>query len=266
MVDNRLEANTLSALMSPEASRVARQPTAVIVPTGAVEQHGPHLPLGTDSFIAMAIAEKVAGRIEEVLTAEPLSYGCSWHHLRLPGTVSLRTRTFISLAFDVCDSLSRSGFVPVLLNGHYGNGAPLRVALTELAEAGVRAYTISYFDLIGDAVSEILPEPETSVGHACALETSLIMHLKPQSVAQDKIPSGGTPPTWPDPHMYGQSTASVVRPFDEINETGVIGRPELGSAHLGEDLFEVAVSRCTDVVRRILREAQGRHPEAAVSE
>jgi creatinine amidohydrolase len=264
-MDNSLEGKTLSSLPSPESSRAAHQPTVVVVPTGAVEQHGPHLPLGTDTFIATAIAERVASRLNDVLVAEPLSYGCSWHHLGLPGTVSLRTRTFISLTFDVCGSLSKSGFVPVLLNGHHGNGASLRVALTELAEAGVRAYTISYFDLLGDAVFKILPEPKTSVGHACALETSLMMHLHPGFVAQDEIPSGGTPTTWPDPHMYGEAAVSVVRPFEEINETGVIGRPELGSAQQGKDLFEAAVSLCTDAVRRILREAQGRRSEAAVS-
>lgn len=251
-MDNKWESKALSSLTSPKSLRRTHQPTVVLVPTGAVEQHGPHLPLGTDIFIAKAIAERVASRVEGVLVAEPLSYGCSWHHMGLPGTVSLRTTTFIALLFDVCNSLSRSGFVPVLLNGHHGNGPPLRVALTDLAENGVRAYALSYFDLLEDAVFETLPEPEISVGHAGALETSLMMHLDPESIAQDQVPHDGTPTTWPDPHMYSKAAVSVVRPFEELNETGVIGQPELGSAEHGEKLFGAAVSRCTEVIQRIL--------------
>ncbi len=245
---------SLSSLTSSEAARRADRLTVAIVPTGAIEQHGPHLPLYTDVLIAQAVAREVAENIDGVV-AEPLAYGCSWHHTGFAGTVSLRTGTFIVLAFDVCKSLADGGFVPVLLNGHHGNKAPLRVALTDLAGAGVRAYAISYFDLLADALGDVFPDPRSSVGHACAMETSIVMHLRPDLVAREAIPSGGTPPAWPDPHMFGGDEVSVVKPFGEINPTGVIGRPEEASAAAGERLFRAAVDRCSGAVSRILAEA-----------
>jgi creatinine amidohydrolase len=146
-VDQDVEPTALSLLTSPEAARRTNERrTAAIVPTGAVEQHGPHLPLNTDLLIAEAVAKEVAGSAEGV-TAEPLAYGCSWHHTSFGGTVSVRTTTFISLVFDVCRSLSDSGFVPVLLNGHHGNKAPLQVALADLAETGVRGTRVRDGDL-----------------------------------------------------------------------------------------------------------------------
>jgi creatinine amidohydrolase len=252
--DKDLEPRALSLLTSFEATRRAnRQRIAAIVPTGAVEQHGPHLPLNTDLLIAEAVAKEVADRAEGV-TAEPLAYGCSWHHTAFGGTISVRTSTFIALVFDVCSSLSDSGFVPVLLNAHHGNKAPLQVALTDLAETGVRAYAFSYFDPLADVLAEVFPEPSLSVGHACAMETSLVMHLRPELVKREAVPSGGTPPTWPDPHMSGGDDVSVVRPFEEINPTGVIGRPEEASAERGERLFQAAVVSSSEAVAKILME------------
>lgn len=254
--DQDLESTALSLLTSTEGTRRASgRRTAAIVPTGAVEQHGPHLPLNTDLLIAVAVAKEVAGRAEGV-TAEPLAYGCSWHHSAFGGTVSLRTGTFIALVFDVCRSLSDSGFVPVLLNAHHGNKAPLQVALTNLSEAGVRAYAFSYFDLLADVLAEVFPEPSLSVGHACAMETSIVMHLRPELVKREAMPSGGTPPTWPDPHMFGGDDVSVIRAFEEINPTGVIGRPEEASAERGERLFQAAVVSSSEAVAKILMETR----------
>ena len=251
-VDLDVESEALSLLTSSEvARRTNERRTAAIVPTGAVEQHGPHLPLNTDLLIAEVVAKEVAGRADGV-TAEPLAYGCSWHHTSFGGTVSVRTTTFISLVFDVCRSLSDSGFVPVLLNGHHGNKAPLQVALADLAETGVRAYAFSYFDLLAEVLAEIFPDPSSSVGHACAMETSMIMHLRPDLVKREAVPHGGTPPTWPDPHLFGGDNVSVVRSFEEINPTGVIGRPEEASAAKGQQLFQAAVARSSEAVAKIL--------------
>jgi creatinine amidohydrolase len=254
--DGGAEPGALSALTSSEAARRANErKTVALVPTGAVEQHGPHLPLNTDLLIAAAVAEEVARRTEGV-TAEPLAYGCSWHHTAFGGTVSVRTGTFIALVFDVCRSLFDSGFVPVVLNAHHGNKAPLQVALTDLAETGVRAYAFSYFDLLAGVLAEVFPDPSSSVGHACAMETSIVMYLRPELVEREAVPPGGTPPTWPDPHMFGGDDVSVVRPFEEINATGVIGRPEEASAEKGERLFQAAVATSSEAVSRILMETR----------
>jgi creatinine amidohydrolase len=223
----------------------------VLIPAGAVEQHGPHLPLGTDAWVAEAVCLGVASADPDVVVGEPLPYGCSWHHTRLPGTITLRTRTFIDLVVDVCRSYAANGYVPLIVNGHGGNRAPLEVALADLAEGGVRGWAVSYFELLAEEVAAEFPAHESAAGHACALETSIVWHLWPQAVREAAIPPGDTPPTWPDPHLFGGAAVRVVRPFDEINPTGVIGRPSVASRRAGARLYESAVRRVADVVARI---------------
>jgi len=168
---------------SPEAAAPAG---VLVLPTGAVEQHGPHLPLGVDAWIAHAVALGAAARSGRAAVAEPLPYGCSSHHLAFAGTASLSPATFIAVVRDVCASLARDGASVLVINGHGGNRAALDVALVELGAVGVRASAVSYFDLIRDDLPELADD---EVGHACALETSLMLHLWPASVRRDAIPA-----------------------------------------------------------------------------
>lgn len=241
---------------SPEAGRDDGTDAVVLVPTGAVEQHGPHLPLGVDAWLAEAVCLGVAASEDSVLVAERISYGCSWHHTRLPGTVTVRTRTFIDLLVDVCRSFTAAGYRPLLVNGHGGNRGAIQVALADLAEAGGRAWSVSYFELLADIAAELFSPVEAATGHACALETSMVWHLWPEAVRVDDIPAGQTPQTWPDPHLYSRDRVTVVRPFDEINPTGVIGRPSDASPEAGARLYGAAVERLAEVVRRV-RKASG---------
>jgi creatinine amidohydrolase len=238
----------LARLTSPAAAQA--RGAAVLVPTGSVEQHGPHLPVGTDTLIAWAIAREVASTMDGVLVAEPIAYGCSWHHMGFPGTVTLRVTTFVAIVVDVCQSLLDKGFIPILLNGHAGNRAALDVALVELAETGYECAALTYFDLIQEDARALIPDAPTATGHACALETSISLYLWPDAVDSNAIPAGDTPGSWPDPHMFAKKEVALVRRFEEINPTGVIGRPALATAEMGERLFNAAVHRCRDAVDR----------------
>jgi creatinine amidohydrolase len=221
-----------------------------VVPVGATEQHGPHLPLGTDTLLATAVAEAIVARSPNLMLGPVLALGCSGHHLAFPGTVSLRAPAFIATVNDVCRSLGAAGLDVVLLNAHGGNRAPLAVALGELAGEGVRAHALTYWELLADvAVAEF--GDAAACGHACALETSLMLHLHPELVRRELIPQGGTPPAWPDPHMFSTDATQVVRPFDEINPDGVVGRPSLATVAAGERLFAEAVARCAVELDRI---------------
>jgi creatinine amidohydrolase len=243
---------TLAMLTSPAAGE--SRGDVVIVPTGSVEQHGPHLPIGTDTLIACAIARRVADSTAGVLVAEPIAYGCSWHHTAFPGTVTLRVATFVAVVVDVCRSLCEQGFLPVLLNGHGGNRSPIEVALVELAETGHRCAALTYFDLIRDDARSLLTDADSSTGHACALETSISLSLWPEAVRSNAITDESTPPSWPDPHMFAAKGVSIVRGFDKIDRRGIIGTPALASAELGQKLIAAAVDRCTDAIERIRRE------------
>jgi creatinine amidohydrolase len=228
--------------------------SVVLIATGSLEQHGPHLPIGTDTLIVQAVTDSIADRLEGVLTAEPLSYGCSLHHTGFGGTVTLRASTFIAILGDVCRSFSDLGLFPIIVNGHGGNRAPIDFALIELAESERRAAAFTYFDLLEDVAGEAFEGADDATGHACALETSIAQFLWPQLVNAGAIPSSGTPKTWPDPHMFAKKEVSVVRPFDEITPTGVIGTPAKASASAGRRLFETAVQRGVELVDKMTRE------------
>lgn len=225
-----------------------------VVPVGATEQHGPHLPLNTDTLLATDVAEAIVARTPGTLVGPVVDLGCSAHHLGFPGTVSLSVDTFVATVVDLCRSLAAAGLTVVLLNGHGGNRAPLGVGLIELTSEGIRAYSFTYWDLLGDVVAEELgPAAREACGHACALETSLMQHLRPDSVRESLIPKGGTPPTWPDPHMFSSEVVQVVRPFEELSPNGVIGRPSLATPELGRRLFDAAVERGAQAVERVMQ-------------
>jgi creatinine amidohydrolase len=217
-----------------------------------VEQHGPHLPLGVDIWLSTAVAAAVVESESDVRLAEPLGYGVSPHHLGFPGTVSLRSSTFIALMTDVCTGLAAQKVLPILVNGHGGNRGALQVILSDLGVAGVKAAALTYFDLIVEEANKILPDAAKGVGHACALETALMMHVLPESVRQDLIPPGGTPEHWPDPHLFAAGGLTVWRPFEAINPTGVIGIPSDATPERGAALFAAAVEATRRSVRGLI--------------
>jgi creatinine amidohydrolase len=242
----------LAALTSAELESASER--LVVVPVGAIEQHGPHLPLETDTLLATSVAEAIVARTPGTLLGPALALGCSSHHSSFAGTISLRTQTLVGIVVDLCRSLARAGLTVVLLNAHGGNRAQLDVALTELSLEGIRAYAFTYWQLLEDVVvNELGEEAQRACGHACALETSLMQYLHPERVRTAAIPAGGTPPTWPDPHMFSRDAVRVVRPFDEIRPDGVIGQPSLATPELGRRLFDTAVDRGALIVERVIR-------------
>jgi creatinine amidohydrolase len=225
-----------------------------VVPVGATEQHGPHLPLATDTLIATAVGEAIVARTPGLVLGPVLALGCSQHHMAFPGTVSLGVPTFVATVTDVCRALAAARLDVVLLNAHGGNRAPLGVALAELAAEGIRAYALTYWELLADVAEAEFADP-AACGHACALETSLMQHLHPELVRDDLIPAGATSPAWPDPHMFSIDAVQVVRPFEELSENGVIGRPSLATPEIGRRIFVAAVERAAAEIARI---AEGR--------
>lgn len=235
------------------SSQLARQGPVVLVPTGAVEQHGGHLAVGTDIWVATEVALAVARGRRRVLVGEPLPYGCSAHHRAFPGTVSLRVGTFIDLVTDVANCLHADGFVPVFVNGHGGNRGPLQAAAQALLEDGGTMWALSYFDLIRD---EALAEFNGSaMGHACALETSIMLHLHHTAVAPLDVVTAGATDRWPSVSLYRRAAAdSVVHPvpFDQLDPHGVVGDPSQATPRAGERLFNAAVARVGEAVDLIL--------------
>lgn len=249
----------LEQLTSPEIAALDRDATACLLPLGAVEQHGPHLPLGTDSLIAHALCMAVAARLPgRVLVLPPPWYGLSPHHMRLAGTISLRAETLMALAGDVVDSLVAHGFRRIaLVNGHGGNASLaslLAATLGHRHDGAARIAALTYFQLAAGAIDAIRRSGTGGAGHACEVETALIQHLHPELVregaAAAHYPQSGTPYLSTD-LTRGGPVASYVD-FTDLSPTGVFGDPTLASPEQGARFFEACTAALAEFVADFL--------------
>jgi len=167
--------------------------TMVVLPVGAVEQHGPHLPTGTDFFVVEHLARMAtteAARDVPVVVAPTLPFGSSHHHLPFGGTLSLGTELYYRVVYDLVESLISSGFRKCfILNGHGGNSELVQLVARDLAlKHPVHVAAASYWSIARDAFAALGDVTDVRIpGHAGAFETSLIMALRPELVAR-KLP------------------------------------------------------------------------------
>ena len=126
----------------------------VLVPVGAIEQHGTHLPVGTDTLIVEAITRAAADRSDIAVTVPPHPFGYSPHHSGVPGTITLSSKTYLGVITDILNSLIDSGFTRlVIVNGHGGNRPLLKTAVTDVEdESDVSVAVVSYWDLVADEI------------------------------------------------------------------------------------------------------------------
>ncbi|MEU3615398.1 mycofactocin biosynthesis peptidyl-dipeptidase MftE [Streptomyces sp. NPDC006872] len=208
----------------------------VLVPVGSTEQHGPHLPLDTDTVVAHAVARRTADTLAAgpngpLSVAPPLGYGASGEHAHFPGTVSIGYEALRAVIVELARSLSLWAGRVVFVNGHGGNTAALDSAVALLrAEGHDLAWT-------GCAV----PGGDA---HAGRTETSLMLHLAPERVRLDSATAGDTRPLavlLPDLMALG------VR---AVSPSGVLGDPAGASAEEGRRALDATVSA---TVRRITR-------------
>lgn len=162
----------------------------VVLPIGAVEQHGPHLPTRTDIMISASVAESAAEKAVArgsipIILAPPLPFGISTHHLVHGGTLSLATRTMIAILDDLVDSVEQQGGRRLLIvNGHGGNrGAARAVASGADARTSITVSAVDYWDCAGSAAP----------GHAGEAETAAVLALAPQLVATPILPRENVP-------------------------------------------------------------------------
>jgi creatinine amidohydrolase len=229
-----------------------------IIPVGSVEQHGFHLPLGTDSMVAIKLAEDAAQRANAIVTP-PLWFGWSPHHMALPGTISIRPQILSEILFDVLSSLASHGFSRfVVVNGHRIVNIPWIQISAEKAqrELGVRVavYDPAYMS------KEIVDRMGFGkVGHAEEIETSHMLHIMSHLVRMEKAKDYLTPerklyhvdPRAPkDTLCYVPSTAKDLKQIAG-KSGGVSGRPSLATAEKGKQLHEYLVTRLVEVITEL---------------
>ncbi len=188
----------LERMTSPEIAEAIRAGcTRVIVPCGAVEQHGPHMALRMDADHAEALAPMVAAGLGGAFIAPTIAVGCSRHHLAFSGTISLSEATFVAICRDYCTSLAQHGIRVILFfSGHIGNFPVLEGALAGLRSAvpgcRVEAFTDStaWLDGWSRAVARAGGKPESVGGHADIAETSILLAIRPEAVRVSRIEAG----------------------------------------------------------------------------
>jgi creatinine amidohydrolase len=228
----------------------ARDAGAVVVlPVGSIEQHGPHLPVDTDILCAYSVAVRAAESIKEfpVLVAPPLAYGLSPHHMAFPASITLSLDIFTSVVKEICRCLWVHGFRHILiLNGHGGNVGALTGAVVDLCAEGIIVGSAPYWELGGKEMMALLEGERKEMGHACETETSLVLHLRPDSVAiknarkDDALVGRGVP---------GVDAVFFAAVFPK-GSSGTMGDPTLATAEKGNRLLEVAAAKTADFLRK----------------
>jgi creatinine amidohydrolase len=178
----------LGEMTNPEVEAFLKEHHTVIVPTGAVEQHGPHGPLLTDVLIPQEIARRVAPRVGAVV-APPINYALSYPHVGFTGLVHIRIPTFMALIEDLCASFASIGFRRIVfLNGHFDNTLAIAYACASAAERmpkGVTAFPLNYWDgMTSEETTEFLTL-KTGL-HANEAETSAVLAINPNLVDMSK--------------------------------------------------------------------------------
>jgi creatinine amidohydrolase len=236
-------------LKASELRDLAAREAIVVLPVAAMEQHGPHLPVMVDTLLCGEVARRAAERASgghPVVVAPTVWSGLSEHHMPFGGTFTLDFPTFCSLIECLCRSMMRHGFRRVLLlNGHGGNVAALRVVVDELRHMELKLQTATYWQIDPIAIANQL-ERQSGVQHACEAETSMAMALRPELVDESQFEAAKHVEAG---QVAGQAQAvhSAMK-FEERTPTGVIGDPTAASAAKGEKLLEASADAVAAVL------------------
>lgn len=233
----------LENLSTTELDELRSVVKLVIIPVGSLEQHGPNLSLGADTFLAEAASKIVAEELyPQVLLAPAIRWGMSRHHMDFVGTVTLRPETLTLLILDIVNSLCHHGFGRFLLvNGHSGNRAVLETTIVQALQQTDALFLgcCQYFDL-GD---------RRGAGHAAFVEVSYAMHLAPHIVKYAALSDGDLVGPAPLP-----GSVYVPWPTKRLSRNGPSGKVQGASPELGRQMLAPSLEGLVEVARTIIDE------------
>jgi creatinine amidohydrolase len=213
-----------------------------VLPIGATEAHGLHLPYATDTIQAEAVADRACAKAEErgakVLLLPAMPYGVNENTLGFPWTISLRPSTLFTFVSDVVSSVEEHGIPKlVLLNGHGGN--EFKPLLRELCrQTSVHLFLVDWWNVAPEAHDAIF---EAGGEHANEMETSLLMCLRPELVEAESMGSGRT--RRPRLKAMREGWAWIARPWHLLTEDSGVGDPSRSTAAKGERFLEAVAEK-----------------------
>lgn len=230
----------------PEVEELAGQGCVAVLPFGAFEQHGPHMPLSTDTIMAEELARRLA-KAAGALLLPPVHYGETSGNNGFPGTISLGFDTVRRIALDICASLRDGGVAGlVIVNGDFGNQAPLKLAAREAREQlGYPVLMIDYPGL-AEIATEVSGSAPAGHGfyHADEVETSMVLAIEPTAVKMDRARE-----EYPRfPPAYGATPV----PLRQISRSGVFGDPRGATPEKGARILDALTDRAWAIVESFL--------------
>jgi creatinine amidohydrolase len=220
------------------------------VPLGATEQHGPHLPFATDTWIADALALRLAARFPELVVCPTVPFGCSREHMAFPGTIDLEPATLAAVLGDVVASLARHGFAGVFVfSAHGGNYAELAALVPTLRASvpGVAVAAFTNLDALAATIARVAADaglaPEVAGHHAGEAETSMLMALRPESIRCEALAPGHTAVVADPQRLFYPSLRDTA-------PSGTVGDPGAASASRAEAYLDAWTDLLADAYRR----------------
>ena len=224
----------------------------VVFPVAALEQHGHHMPVFTDSLLLGEVMRRVQEKLEGKCLFAPLQWlGNSHHHLDFPGTLSASPRVYLDLLIDLAECFIAHGFTRIVfVNGHGGNIVPAQQAMFELRQklrprSDILLLSTTYWTL-GGMPSDVDPSiQQKTVGHACELETSMMLRIRPELV-------GDLSKTNDIPFGNGFTPAHRACTTKDRSDRGHIGDPRQANAEKGEVAFRVYSADVIKLLERVI--------------
>jgi len=238
----------LASLSWPDAKKLLSGVDTVLIPVGSIEQHGPHLPLSTDTDIAREVCSR-ASALSQVPFTPAIAFGFSIEHQSFSGTLTLSPETFLSLVREVSASLRSHGFRKIVyVNAHGGNTGLLRAVIQEVRmRYNALPYLVSIWEIGRELSREILEKP-SPLGHGDEFETSIMLSIDPSRVRMKTLSQlrRQLPPV-------SELGAGLRRGWrtEDYSRLGIIGDPRGASAEKGKRLLDAIVSNLARHLHRI---------------
>ena len=223
----------------PEIAELDKESHVVVCPLAALEQHGHHMPLLTDTYLVTEVADRVHAKLgDKILLTPTMWLGASDHHLSFPGTLSLPNTLYIEMLKSLVRCFVKAGFKRIFfLNGHGGNVSPGDVALTEMANSCPEADACNialgaYWHIAAEGIkAEKHGMHSPGLSHACEYETSMMLRVAGETVKMDLAKGAG------DKNIFAPGGVKYAGSFGRRTATGALGHPEKATAEKGESLF-----------------------------
>ena len=250
------EKKFLPRLTTDEVKKIKKDDALIILPIGAIEQHGPHLPIYTDTLIGEGLlhqAFEILDEDENIWVLPPLSYGKSNEHLNMPGTISLSAATLQAVVMDIAKSVHASGFKRLLLlNTHGGNHDLLNMISREIRiETGMMVFRLNPSS---PQTNLLITEKEEKYGiHGGDVETSMVLDFKSNWVHTDKAPTEFVNLPENTKHLYLKGSCYFAWIINDISISGVAGDAKQATLEKGIEINKYVSRALAEALKEMRR-------------